>query len=219
MVEMKRRPKEGSKQAIKSANTQEAFLKAALDCYVSLGYILTTTTTVAEKAGLSRGAMVHHFPSKRTLVEASIYYLNQQRIATFSEDMSKLAKKAGKIVGQDGLNVYWKLLNSKYYTAYFELRMASRTDKELGAILKKADNEFEINWQENIKLAFPEWNDKTKEQLQLAMDVTQTMMEGLTLCNFGTDTKRRQKLVLLYVRRAVQDIYMTENIEEILLKK
>jgi AcrR family transcriptional regulator len=203
-----------SKQAIKSANTQEIFLKAAIDCYVNLGYVLTTTTTVSQKAGLSRGAMVHHFPSKRVLVEASLNYLNEQRIKTFSRDMAKLAKSGEQKVGQDSLDIYWKLINSKYYTAYFELRMASRTDKELKSILQKADKDFEKNWMKNIESTFPEWCQKSSEALQLAMDVTQCLLEGMKLCNFNKDVKARQKVVIDFLKASIREIYENADNKE-----
>ncbi|MCL2915504.1 TetR/AcrR family transcriptional regulator [Shewanella corallii] len=211
-----RRPKEGSKQALKSANTQEAFLKATLDCYVSLGYILTTTTTVAKHTGLSRGAMMHHFPSKRALVEASIDYLNKERIRVFLTEIGKLSKQSRRIVGLDGLEVYWKLVNSKLYTAYFELRMASRTDKELAQILKNADSDFEKVWLEKIKEVFPEWCEKDTAQLSLAMDLTQSTMEGLAQCHFTNDSEERKRRVLLYTRRAIRDIYDVDKIVDII---
>ena len=49
-------------QAQKSAATRNLIIEAAIKCFVELGYAQTTTTAIADKAGLSRGAMLHHFP-------------------------------------------------------------------------------------------------------------------------------------------------------------
>ena len=43
-------------QAQKSASTRLQIVESALRCVVDLGYSCTTTTVIAEKAGLSRGA-------------------------------------------------------------------------------------------------------------------------------------------------------------------
>ena len=56
-------------QAQKSAATRNLIVEAAIRCFVDLGYAQTTTTAIAEKAGLSRGAMLHHFPSKIDIPE------------------------------------------------------------------------------------------------------------------------------------------------------
>ena len=70
-------------QQTKSENTRTSILEGALDCFHELGYSNTTTEKVANKAGVSRGAMLHHFPSKRELVRASVNYLNEKRLQLF----------------------------------------------------------------------------------------------------------------------------------------
>ena len=58
-------------QAQKSAMTREGILDAAVSCFVDIGYATTTTAKIAEVAGVSRGAMLHHFASKAELVQAA----------------------------------------------------------------------------------------------------------------------------------------------------
>ena len=54
-------------QAQKSAMTRDRILDAAINCFIELGYTNVTTAKVASAAGVSRGAMLHHFPSKTEL--------------------------------------------------------------------------------------------------------------------------------------------------------
>ena len=214
--------KNNKKQALKSSNTKEIFFKAAMECYVKLGYALTTTTTVAEKAKLSRGAMVHHFPSKKVLVKESIDFINKKRIEQFKSDINRFTKQAEKSEQDyqvsDGLDVYFNLLHSKYSVAYFELRMAARTDRYLADILLDADTEFESVWMELIKLAFPEWNNKNITSLNFITDVVQVMLEGLALVNFPTDSDHRTKLVLLYAKACVREMFVKDDIEQVIEK-
>jgi len=217
--------KNNGKQALKSANTKEVFFKAAIECYVKLGYALTTTTTVAEKAKLSRGAMVHHFPSKKILVKESIDFINKKRIEQFKRDINKYTKQAERAdsidhnmqVG-DGLDVYFNLLHSKYFVAYFELRTAARTDAYLADILLEADTEFESVWMDLIKMAFPEWNHKDIASLQFITDVVQVMLEGLTLVNFSTDSEQRKIQVLRYAKSCVREMFVKDNVDEVIEK-
>jgi AcrR family transcriptional regulator len=211
--------KNNGKQALKSANTKEVFFKAAMECYVKLGYALTTTTTVAEKAKLSRGAMVHHFPSKKILVKESIDFINKKRIELFKKDINKYTKQfeVADQVG-DGLDVYFNLLHSKYFVAYFELRMAARTDKYLADILLTADTEFESVWMDLIKMAFPEWNSKNNDSLRFIMDVVQVMLEGLTLINFSTNSDNRTKQVLLYAKSCAREMFVLDDVDKVINK-
>ena len=62
-------------QAQKSASTRRLIIESAIKCFVDLGYSRTTTTEIAKRAGLSRGAMLHHFPSKVEIVKAAVDYM------------------------------------------------------------------------------------------------------------------------------------------------
>src|SRR5579871_6267699 len=77
-------------QAQKSASTRTLIIEAAIKCLVELGYARTTTTVIAEKAGLSRGAMLHHFPSKMGIVRAAVDYLHAKRLRAFRKAMAKV---------------------------------------------------------------------------------------------------------------------------------
>ena len=54
-------------------------LEATVDCLVERGFAGTSTTLVSERAGVSRGAQLHHFPTKNTLVVAAVEHLTEVR--------------------------------------------------------------------------------------------------------------------------------------------
>src|ERR1700712_4335434 len=66
-------------QAERSTAMRIRLLDATVECLISYGYSGTTTQRVAEMAGVTRGAQVHHFRSKEDLVVAAIEHLAQQR--------------------------------------------------------------------------------------------------------------------------------------------
>ena len=66
-------------QAERSATTREALLDATISCLVKDGYANTTTARVAERAGVSRGAHLHHFQTRAALVAAAVAHLAQRR--------------------------------------------------------------------------------------------------------------------------------------------
>lgn len=68
-------PKRTRTQEERSAATRAALLDATVACLVDYGYASLTTTRVVERAGVSRGAQVHHFPTKAQLVTEAVRHL------------------------------------------------------------------------------------------------------------------------------------------------
>src|ERR1700684_3852380 len=65
-------------QAERTEETRTAILKAAANLIRRRGYARFRTAEVAEEAGLSRGAQLHHFPTKDSLVVATLEYVFEQ---------------------------------------------------------------------------------------------------------------------------------------------
>ena len=70
-------------QAERSATTRARILNAAINCLYKQGYGATTTVSVAANAKVSRGAMLHHFPSKADLMLATLTHALEVNGANF----------------------------------------------------------------------------------------------------------------------------------------
>src|SRR4051812_46618887 len=70
-------------QEERTATMRARLLQATVDCLIDHGYAGTTTTAVVARAGVSRGAILHHFPTKADLVAAGVEYVLEQRNAVF----------------------------------------------------------------------------------------------------------------------------------------
>src|SRR5712691_9686433 len=92
-------------QAERSAATREALLDATIASLVEDGYANTTTSRVAERAGVSRGAHLHHFQTRSALVAAAIEQLSERR----SEELLAAAAElpAGRERFVKGLDLLW----------------------------------------------------------------------------------------------------------------
>ena len=77
-------------QAERSATMRARILKAAVTCLYKRGYGATTTVSVASLAKVSRGAMLHHFPSKADLMLATLSHVLELNASNF-------LKAAGRI--------------------------------------------------------------------------------------------------------------------------
>ncbi|HEX4465838.1 MAG TPA: TetR/AcrR family transcriptional regulator [Solirubrobacteraceae bacterium] len=116
-------------QAERSATTREALLDATIECLVEDGYANTTTSRVAERAGLSRGAHLHHFQTRDALVAAAMERLAQRRGEVLLAEAEKLP--AGRERLARGLDLLWSGYASPLYQAALDLWTHARTDPDL----------------------------------------------------------------------------------------
>src|SRR5437764_1294066 len=68
------------RQADRSRETKRKLMEATVDCLVERGWAGTTTVLVAERAGVSRGAQLHHFRTRGELVAAAVEYVGVQSV-------------------------------------------------------------------------------------------------------------------------------------------
>ena len=71
-------------QEERSAETRRRLLDATVACLFERGYAGTTTTEIATRAGVSRGAQLHHFPKKDELVVGALEHVFELRLADLS---------------------------------------------------------------------------------------------------------------------------------------
>jgi AcrR family transcriptional regulator len=118
-------------QEERSAETRARLLDATIASLVEVGYASTTTTAVCERAGVSRGAQVHHFPRKQDLVVAAVAHLAARRAA----ELRTRAEAVPDANGADRLDALLDLVTDAFggplFDAALELWVAARTDAEL----------------------------------------------------------------------------------------
>ncbi|MDM7487214.1 TetR/AcrR family transcriptional regulator [Rhodococcus sp. CSLK01-03] len=112
----------GRTQAERTAVTRAKLLDAAVDSLVELGYARTTTQVIAKRAGVSRGAQLHHFPTKESLVVAAVEHLVDKRLTEILEASPDLER---------GLDVLTDAFCGPLFHAALELWVAARTDPAL----------------------------------------------------------------------------------------
>ena len=190
-------------QAQKSASTRLQIVEAALRCFVELGYARTTTTAIAEKAGLSRGAMLHQFPSKLDIVRAAVEHLHAKRLKAFRKSIDRLARdesRAGK-----ALEAYFEHVRHPMYVAFLELWVAARTDPELAAILAPAQESFEREWYRTAVDLFPEWRD-SGENFDVALDLVHYVMDGMAVSFPAHERDPHEKRLLSYLETQLHEL-------------
>lgn len=120
-------------QEERSASTRAALLDAAIECLVEYGYEGTTTGRVCERAGLSRGAHLHHFGTRPALVAAALEELAMRRGEDIRREVAALPADDERI--EQALDAIWGWFTGPLFDASVDLAAAARTDEELRAQL------------------------------------------------------------------------------------
>jgi AcrR family transcriptional regulator len=141
-------------QAERSAATRQALLDATLECLVEDGYANTTTARVAERAGVSRGAHLHHFQTRDALLAAAADHLTRRR----GEHL--LAAADALPAGEDrvarGLDLLWESYANPLYQATLDLWTHGRTDAELRRHLVPIERQLDRQTMELSRHLFPD---------------------------------------------------------------
>ena len=113
--------------------TRRALLDAAVESLIEVGFARTTTLEVQRRANASRGALLHHFPSKAELLVAAVDHLAEMR----ARELKMLAKDLpeGRARTDAVLELLWQCFSGTFFQVAMELRTAARTDAELRPVL------------------------------------------------------------------------------------
>jgi AcrR family transcriptional regulator len=179
-------------QQQRSRATQARLLEATVDCLVDHGWSGTTTTVVAARAGVSRGAQLHHYPTKAALVMAAVEHLAELRAAELRAEAATLPP------GQTRLDRVLDLLASAFtgplFVAALEVWVAARTD----AALREAMIPLEARVGREMHRLTVELLDADERRpgVREAVQATLDLLRGLGVANLlSDDSPRRQALL------------------------
>src|ERR1700691_416508 len=103
----------------KTAETRRRLLDAAIACLIERGYANTTTSEIAERAGLSRGAQLYHFPKKEELLTSAVEHLFSLMLNELKEKISRLTNENDRRAV--AIDLMWEIANGRLSTAWIEL--------------------------------------------------------------------------------------------------
>jgi AcrR family transcriptional regulator len=164
--------------AERSAATQNRLLDATIECLIERGWAGTSTTEVVRRAGVSRGAQVHHFPTKEDLVLAAVEHLLERRIREFQTTFSDLPS------AQRSPASAMRLLYDHCFRATFEpwleLAVAARTDPALHERFAQLESRFFDTALATFRGMFPD-AAADPSFARVALQLTFAVLDGLAI--------------------------------------
>jgi len=125
----------------RSALTRLRLVEATVQCLYELGYHQTSTVVVTQRAKVSRGAMLHHFPSKADLMMATMDHIRGKRGEAHRKHLEKITTEREQFLQL--IDVLWEEFQTPTGVARIELMLGSRNDPELGPRFSKLNLELE----------------------------------------------------------------------------
>ena len=173
---------------------RERLLDATVDCLAHLGYAKTTTTEIAKRAKVSRGAQLHHYPRKEDLVIASVEHVFRLRLEEFGRAF--MAIPAATDRRPIAVDLLWSVFQGPVFHAWLELVVASRTDRNLREALRAMNERF----QEDLRIYFKEifGPSPLTTDFELIPTFIFALMDGMAMrLIVGNDRENQQILDLL----------------------
>lgn len=167
-------------------------LEATVELLIERGYAGTSTTLVSERAGVSRGAQLHHFPTKAALVVAAVEHLTRVRGEELARAAADVPRGAGRT--RAVLEMLGNHFTSPVFTAALELWVAARTDPELLAAVAPLEQRVgrDVHRLTVELLGVEESVPGRRELIQATLD----LVRGLGLATTITDDRRRRSRIL-----------------------
>jgi len=163
-------------QEERSATMRVRLLDATVACLAERGYARTTTTEVARRARVSRGAQLHHFPTKQALVTTAVEHLFRRRHDEFRAAFARAPARVDR--ASAAIDLLWAMISGPSFHAWLELVVAARTEPDLLSLLAAVDKRFaeraELLCQ---KFLMPHIEDK--EEIAATARLILAMFDGL----------------------------------------
>ena len=176
-------------QQDRSRATRQRLLEAAVESLAEVGYAATTVSVVAARAGVSRGAAQHHFPTRADLFAAAVEYMTEVRLAEIRAQAAALPSGAGRTEAIVGMlaDVY----TGPLFRAALHLWVAASTEEALRQQIVRL--EAHVGRQAHRALLdVLEVSERTpgvRETVQGVLD----MARGLGLADLLTDDSARRR--------------------------
>jgi AcrR family transcriptional regulator len=183
---------ERRQQKDRTAATRAAVLEATIELLVERGYAGTSTRLAAENAGVSLGALQHHFRTKAELTVEAMRFVTARLADEFVSAIPKDGDEAARItLALDRLFVVFR---GPTFAAAMELHLAARTDESLREPISRLHLEDQARIRESAIELMPGFEGLPGFDAWLLMSVS--AIRGLAVATMGVEDVEMEWRVL-----------------------
>lgn len=190
-------------QEQRTAETTTKILEATLDSIYEIGFQKTTTSGIARRARVSRGALLHHFPVKEKLIASAVRFMLKREV----DDIQILAEKvsSGHLALDDFIDDLWARFSGRLFMTTMDYLSAARTDQVLKDVLKPSAKEFNDSL-DRIWQQFFQNTAIQSEEKRLALTTTVCLLRGMGVHSILRDDPAFFVQLLAYWKKILKTI-------------
>ncbi len=171
-------PRTRRTQADRRAETRVQLIRAATTLLHRIGFAGLTTANVAKEAGLTTGALHHHFPTKFELLFTVYDHLAERVLEDFTRQ--KNLASGGRLNVPKLVRYFWGVYGDPEYWAIWEILIGTRAEAEArpAAVSDRMDaiREVRYRWlEEHVDMG------RNKKEIFELLEFTLIAIRGLSL--------------------------------------
>ncbi|MCD9200119.1 TetR/AcrR family transcriptional regulator [Aeromicrobium wangtongii] len=182
-------------QRDRTAATRSRVIDATISSLVELGHAATTISRVQERAGVARGTLLHHFPTRASLLVAVVEDVANRRLHVLADEV----EHSGAAGWDAAVDLVWKDLQSPAFLAVLELWVAARTDADLRAALVPVERTVFESVHRAVTTVAADDDPRVPTLVQFTID----LLTGSTMTTLLVDDDGSQRVLLDRWRRAI----------------
>jgi AcrR family transcriptional regulator len=163
-------------QKERSAETSAKLLEATIDLLHERGLARTSTPEIARKAGVSRGALTHHFAGREAIISAAVAHMLDQSTAglhRFAEEFVTQGSSSDEIV-----DYIWLMMSDRLFYVTMEFLPEARHNCEFKADLVPTVREFHAGL-DAIWTALAARTGAEPDHVRTVMNATMCLVRGM----------------------------------------
>ena len=165
--------------AERTAAMQQKLIDAAIQCLYELGYAATTTQLVTDRAGVSRGAILHHYPTKVDLMVAVAEYAARYQNRSVRHLLADVPEGMPRYLAIT--DATWEVAVQPPAMALLEIMMATRADPVLAARLPEVVEAFEARQSQDVWSMAEALGITDRDAIEAMIRLHRAAMRGLAI--------------------------------------
>ena len=176
----------------RSRATRQRLLEAAVTCLATKGWEASTVSVIAAEAGISRGAVQHHYPTREDLVLAALRFIFDERKAQI--EATQISRKTGRARVHEVVALMVDVYGGELFRAALQVWTVAAADPHLRDAVQPMERTFarEVHEMAVRLLEVDDADPQSRALIQATLDLSR----GLALANLITDDSKRRRRVV-----------------------
>lgn len=169
-------PPRGKPIQARSVAMRRKLIRAALDVIYDEGYNSASTPEFSRRAGVSRGALLHHFPTRADIILAAMEELLNEGTREIRQVTDRVARQELSL--GEYVEFLWDMFSGRFFYISLEFITEARTDPELRAGMIPVVRDFHAAL-DSIWSEFEKQADGLPHNARAAMNMTVCLVRGM----------------------------------------